>query len=165
MFTPSAEVHRESVQHNHRGPLELQRLALQWTGSRLRVVARHSRALVIQPMHARTACACCRTAGQRREHPPQALCRCSNRRLSLTLPKSPARHHRAAVQSNEVYPTPLTSARLSCFGAASDKRFTLGVTVATQSNTHALSCAPAVRCVLLSTSASGSVQQCLIKLC
>ena len=47
------------------------------------------------------------------------------------MPKSPARHHRAAVQSNEVYPTPLTSPRLSCFGAASDKRFTLCVIGAT----------------------------------
>lgn len=45
--------------------------------------------------------------------------------LSLTFPKSPAHHHRAAVQSNEVYPTPPASARRVSFGRASDKRFPL----------------------------------------
>ena len=46
--------------------------------------------------------------------------------LSLTLPKSAAHHHRAAVQSNEVYPSPPASARRVSFGWASDKRFPLG---------------------------------------
>ena len=45
--------------------------------------------------------------------------------LNLTFPNSPAHHHRAAVQSNEVYPTPPASARLTSFGRASDKRFPL----------------------------------------
>lgn len=45
--------------------------------------------------------------------------------LSLTFPKGAAHHHRAAVQSNEVYPTPPASARRVSFGWASDKRFPL----------------------------------------
>ena len=45
--------------------------------------------------------------------------------LNLTFPKSTAGHHRAAVQSNEVYPPPLASARRVSFGWASDKRFPL----------------------------------------
>ena len=36
--------------------------------------------------------------------------------LSLTFPKSAAHHHRAAVQSNEVYPTPPASVRRVNFG-------------------------------------------------
>lgn len=32
----------------------------------------------------------------------------------------------AAVQSNEVYPTPPASVRSTCFGGASDKRFPFG---------------------------------------
>jgi hypothetical protein len=31
----------------------------------------------------------------------------------------------AAVQSNEVYPTPVAAVRSACFGGASDKRFPL----------------------------------------
>jgi hypothetical protein len=45
--------------------------------------------------------------------------------LNLTFPNSPAHHHRAAVQSNEVYPTPSAPVRLASFSGASDKRFPL----------------------------------------
>ena len=45
--------------------------------------------------------------------------------LSLTFLKSAAHHHRAAVQSNEVYPTPQASVRRVNFRGASDKRFPL----------------------------------------
>ena len=44
--------------------------------------------------------------------------------LNLAFPKSPAPHHRAAVQANaEIYPTRPVSVRLVNFGEASDKRF------------------------------------------
>ena len=56
--------------------------------------------------------------------------------LSLTFPKSAAHHHRAAVQSNEVYPTPPASARQVSFGSASDKRFPLGVMKALSSEVN-----------------------------
>ena len=58
----------------------------------------------------------------RRADAPRAS---QNPRLNLTFPKSPARHARAAVQSNEVYPTPPALARLTSLGRASDKRFPL----------------------------------------
>lgn len=105
----------------------LERQALHWTGLRPLLAPRPSCAHFVWPTPARAACTCFTATCQRREPLQRAHWHCSNRRLSLTFPKSPARHHRAAVQSNEVYPTPLTSALLACFGAASDKRFTLGV--------------------------------------
>ena len=43
------------------------------------------------------------------------------RRLNLTLPNSPARQHRVAVQSIDVYLTPSASARPANAGSASDK--------------------------------------------
>jgi len=42
--------------------------------------------------------------------------------LNLTFPKSAEPHHRATVQSNEVYPTPPAPVRPADFGGASDKR-------------------------------------------
>ena len=48
-------------------------------------------------------------------------------RLNLTFPNSHTCTHRAAVQSNKVYLTPPASVRLTSFGGASDKRFSLGV--------------------------------------
>jgi len=73
------------------------------------------------------ACACshlqrlcqCR---QRQRRPPW---RCTNSSLNLTFPDSPARSLHAAVQSNEVYPTPSAEPCLACFRRASDKRFPL----------------------------------------
>jgi len=58
----------------------------------------------------------------RQRRPP---CCCTNRRLNLTFPNSPARILRAAVQSNEVYPTPSASPCFAYSGGASDKRFPL----------------------------------------
>ena len=49
-------------------------------------------------------------------------------RLNLTFRNSHTCPHRAAVQSNEVYLTPPASVRLTSFGGASDKRFSLGGT-------------------------------------
>jgi len=80
-----------------------------------------------------SACACshlqrlcqCR---QRQRRPPW---RCANSTLNLTFPNSPARSLHAAVQSNEVYPTPSAEPRLACFRRASDKRFPLGLTTTT----------------------------------
>ena len=46
-------------------------------------------------------------------------------RLNLTFHNSQTCPHRAAVQSNEVYLTPPASVRLTSFGGASDKRFSL----------------------------------------
>ena len=55
--------------------------------------------------------------------------RCTMRFTELAaepyIPQEPARHRRAAVQSNEVYPTPSASVRLINLGGASDKRFPL----------------------------------------
>ena len=59
-------------------------------------------------------------------HAPHAS---QNPLLSLTFPNSPARHHRAAVQSNEVYPTPQAPVRFANFGVASDKRFPLWISL------------------------------------
>jgi hypothetical protein len=81
----------------------------------------HRRSSAPRRRHSRTepvpTCRECRSA---------APARCPISLLSLTFPNSPAPTTVAAVQSNEVYPTPSASVRSTCFGGASDKRFPLG---------------------------------------
>ena len=50
-----------------------------------------------------------------------------NTRLNLTFPNSRLARLRAAVQSNKVYLAPPAPVRLTSFGAASDKRCSLGI--------------------------------------